>query len=143
MLYRCNDKFVSIEQEIGLIENYLVLEKVRYDERVKISFEKELNQSVKIAPLLLLTFVENAFKHGVSQELNEAFISIKIIAEEDSILFTIQNSKAKNPVEKGGKQAIGLEDVRKQLELLYAENYSLQIEDGKETYEVSLKLKSK
>ncbi len=60
MLYRCNDTFVSLQKEIGLIENYLSLEKVRYGERVEISFEKDIKQDVKIAPLLLLTFIENA-----------------------------------------------------------------------------------
>ena len=62
MLYRCNDTFVSLQKEIELIENYLSLEKVRYGKRVQITFEKSIDQDVKIAPLLLLTFIENAFK---------------------------------------------------------------------------------
>ncbi|GGX02824.1 histidine kinase [Aquimarina muelleri] len=142
MLYRCNDIFVSLQKEIELIENYLSLEKVRYGKRVQISFEKDIQQDVRIAPLILLTFIENAFKHGVSQELKEAFISIKISFEGDYIIFNIKNSKSKTHVEKS-IDCIGLNNVKKQLDLLYSTNYSLEIKDKKKSYVLTLKLISK
>ncbi|BAO75799.1 sensor histidine kinase [Winogradskyella sp. PG-2] len=99
MLYRTNETFVSLQKEIELIENYLSLEKVRYGKRVKISFENTIIEDVKIAPLLLLTFIENAFKHGVSQELKKAYITIAITVENNQILFSIENSKSKTSIE--------------------------------------------
>jgi len=143
MLYRCNDTFVSLQKEVELIENYLSLEKVRYGKRVQIMFEKNINQDVKIAPLLLLTFIENAFKHGVSQELKEAFITIKINHEGDQIIFKIENSKPKASVEHNTEHRIGLKNIKKQLELLYANNYFLDIENTKDSYTVTLKLLAK
>ncbi len=139
MLYGCNDKYVSLKKEIELIENYLALEKVRYDERVDIKFDKEIKTDVKIAPLILLTFIENAFKHGVSQELKKAFIHINMSVEEEFIKFNIMNSKAKNSIAKN-KKSIGLNNVKKQLELLYHNNYSLHIKEDSNSFNLYLKL---
>ena len=143
MLYRTNETFVPLRKEIELIENYLSLEKVRYGKRVKISFENTIENEVKIAPLLLLTFIENAFKHGVSQELKEAYINISIIAKNNNIVFTIENSKSKTAIEKRNEQCIGLKNVKKQLELLYTDNYNLEIDDKVDSYKVVLKLLAK
>jgi len=143
MLYRCNDTFVSLQKEIELIENYLSLEKIRYGKRVQITFKKNIYQDVKIAPLLLLAFIENAFKHGVSQELKEAFITIKINLEESQIIFNIENSKPNASVENNTEHRIGLKNIKKQLELLYSGNYFLDIENTKDSYTVTLKLLTK
>lgn len=140
MLYRCNDTFVSLQKEIGLIENYLSLEKIRYGKRVQITFEKNIDQDVKIAPLLLLTFIENAFKHSVSQELKEAFITIKIKLEGNHVIFNIENSKPNASVNNNTEHRIGLKNIKKQLELLYTNNYFLDIENTKDSYTVTLKL---
>ncbi len=143
MLYRCNDTFVSLKKEIELIENYLSLEKVRYGKRVQISFEENIDQDVKIAPLLLLTFIENAFKHGVSQELKKASIAIKINLEGHQIIFNIKNSIPDTNVENNKAHRIGLKNIKKQLELLYSDNYFLDIENTKKSYTVTLKLLAK
>ena len=143
MLYRCNDTFVSLQKEIELLENYISLEKIRYGKRVLVSFEKEIHQDIKIAPLLLLTFIENAFKHGASQELKEAFITIKISLKGNQIVFIIENSKPEHSAEKAAKDCIGLNNVKKQLELLYADNFVLDINDERSSYKVTLKLLAK
>lgn len=143
MLYRTSDTFVSLEKEIDLIENYLSLEKVRYGKRVEITFNKEIDKNVNIAPLLLLTFIENAFKHGVTQELDKAFIDISITAKQDNILFTIKNSKPKTAIQEKNEQCIGLVNVKKQLELLYLNAYILDTNDAKDFYTVNLKLEAK
>jgi len=140
ILYRCKDKFVSIEKEIELIENYLALEKVRYGKRVAISFEKTIKSDVKIAPLILLTFIENAFKHGVKQELKQAKIHLELITENDSITFKIRNSKPFVKIE-SRTEKLGLKNVKKQLELLYPEAQDLQILDTQKEYSVTLTLK--
>ncbi|GAA3640064.1 sensor histidine kinase [Flavivirga jejuensis] len=144
ILYRCESTFVPLNKEIELIKNYLSLEKLRYRKRVNITFSEQIiDTNAKIAPLLLLTLVENAFKHSVSQELKEAFISIKISTIKNQIIFDIKNSKPKLRVDKNKIEGIGLSNAKKQLELLYENRYSLYIKDEKESYHVTLKLESR
>ncbi len=142
MLYGCNDKYVALQKEIELIENYLALEQMRYGKRVAIQFTNKVENDVKIAPLILLTFIENAFKHGVSQELKEAYIHIQIALEGNYIHFDITNSIAKNRVSTN-KESIGLANVKKQLELLYSRDYYLDLKEDKECFNVHLKLPAK
>lgn len=140
ILYRCKDKYVLLAKEIELIENYLTLEKVRYGKRVDIKFTHNIKPETKIAPLILLTFIENAFKHGVKQELKEAKITIDLAIEKNTINFKIENTK---PLTKmtSGQEPLGLKNVKKQLELLYPNSYSLQISDTQKEYSVTLNLK--
>lgn len=141
MLYRCHEDYVPINKEVGLIENYLTLEKIRYGNRVAITFDVCLEHKVKIAPLLLLTFVENAFKHGVSQEINQAKIDIKLRANETTIAFCIKNSVPRTASNHGEeKPAIGLRNVERQLNLLYPNAHHLRIDRANETYTVALDL---
>lgn len=143
MLYRCNEKYVSLEKEIELIENYLTLEKIRYGKRVAITFETVVEEEVKIAPLLLLTFVENAFKHGVSQEINQATIDINLQTKANEIVFTIKNSIPKQQAsDKTSKEAIGLKNVQQQLALLYPNAHQLHIQATTHTYTVHLNIKT-
>ncbi|WKN45645.1 sensor histidine kinase [Tunicatimonas pelagia] len=143
MLYRCNEDYVPLAKEVALIENYLTLEKIRYGQRVAITFDNSLHYDLKIAPLLLLTFVENAFKHGVSQEINQATIAIGLSTQAKTISFRIRNSvPAGIPPGKAIKPAIGLRNVRKQLALLYPNAHQLQIEQTTETYCVTLNLQA-
>lgn len=144
MLYKCDDKFVPIQQEIELIENYLVLEQVRYEDRVLVSFKNSITEHCKIAPLLLLTFIENTFKHGVSQELKMATIKINLTTDNDTIVFGIFNTKPSSVVKKESeKKAIGLQNVQQQLDLLYPDAHHLKIEDTSESFSVTLKLKKR
>lgn len=142
MLYGCNEKYVALLKEIELIENYLALEKVRYGKRVEIHFSKNVEKDVKIAPLILLTFIENAFKHGVSQELKEANIQVQINLTGNQIYFEILNSISKTKVN-SNKHSIGIGNVKKQLELLYTGDYSLDIKEEKDRFNVRLKLPAK
>ncbi len=140
ILYGCNEKFVSLDKEIDLLENYLSLEKIRYGDRVKITFHKDVTGKEKIAPLILLTFLENAFKHGVAQEINQASIEIKISKKNEQIVYTIQNSKPLGVEHNASKDSIGLKNVKKQLELLYPQAYDLIIENTSNTFSANLKL---
>ncbi|MDR6241483.1 sensor histidine kinase [Aureibacter tunicatorum] len=141
LLYGYDDKFVELSKETKMIEDYLALEQVRYEGRVDISFENKVVNPVKIAPLILLTFIENAFKHGVSQELELATVDILIESDEKNIIFKISNSKPKNDISASKKKNIGLKNVKKQLDLLYNDNYSLEINDQNENFIVNLSLK--
>lgn len=140
ILYRSKDDYISLERELNLIDDYLALEKVRYGDRVRVYFHKHINNDCKIAPLILLTFIENAFKHGVKQELEQAEISITITTKEENIIFEIVNTKplkTKEPT----TEALGLKNVQKQLELLYPDKYDLNISETDHHYTVVLTLK--
>lgn len=142
VLYRCNEDYVSIEKEITLIENYIALEKLRYDEnRLAISFTKNIEVSNKISPLIVLTFIENAFKHGVINETERATIRLHLESKKQQIIFSIENTKPKNDFGRiSDKSKIGLANVRKQLDLLYPKKHQLEIEETQTTYTVKLYL---
>ncbi|WP_165769899.1 sensor histidine kinase [Flagellimonas pacifica] len=140
ILYRCNEPYVSLDKEIELIENYLSLEKIRYADRVKISFSNNVTGQEKVAPLLLLTFVENAFKHGVVNEIKQAHITINISKKGEQLVFKIENSKPNTTENLTDKESIGLQNIKKQLELLYPKAYDLIIENSKSTFSANLKL---
>jgi sensor histidine kinase YesM len=139
MLYRCDETFVSIHKEIELIQNYLALEKIRYSDRVDITFTHSIDNGAKIAPLLLLTFIENAFKHGVVQELNMAKINIDIVAKNKQIKIIVMNTKPKALVENDtAKSRIGLSNVKQQLALIYQNEFDLKMDDTAEAYTIEL-----
>lgn len=140
VLYRCNEDFVAIEKEIALIENYIALEKLRYSEnRLDVLFTKEIQESNKISPLIILTFIENAFKHGVINETEKATISLNLESKKEQIIFTIANTKPQNDFTAiTDKSKIGLENVRKQLDLLYPKKHQLEIVENQNRFLVKL-----
>jgi two-component system LytT family sensor kinase len=142
VLYRCNEDFVAIEKEITLIENYIALEKLRYNEnRLDVLFTKEIQENNKISPLIILTFIENAFKHGVINETEKATIRLNLESKKEKIIFTIENTKPQNGFERiSDKSKIGLENVRKQLDLLYPKKHQLEIDETLANYIVKLSL---
>lgn len=144
VLYRCNEDYVSVEKEITLIENYIALEKLRYSEnRLDILFTKDIQESNKISPLIVLTFIENAFKHGVINETEKATIRMNLESKKGQIIFSIENTKPQNEFTRiSDKSKIGLENVRKQLDLLYPKRHQLEIEETKTFYSVKLCLKN-
>lgn len=142
MLYDCNENEVPLKKEIDHLQNYIALEKLRYDNSLQIDFGIDGNiDEHKIAPLLLLPFVENSFKHGVSRELENPFILINLFCRREEIIFSIKNSKASL----AGKMeqtntGIGLQNVKKRIELAYKNNFQLEIEDEQDVFSVFLKL---
>jgi sensor histidine kinase YesM len=142
VLYRCNEDFVAIEKEITLLENYISLEKLRYGEnRLGISFTKDIQENCQISPLILLTFVENAFKHGVINETEKATIRMNLQTKKQQIIFSIENTKPQNETaRRSDKSQIGLENVRKQLDLLYPKKHQLEIEENQKMHLVKLTL---
>lgn len=144
ILYQCDSNYVLLKNEVALLQNYIDLEEIRYGNRVKVSFNTDITNDAKIAPLLLLTFLENAFKHGVSQEINTASIEINIKANLQIIEFRIENTKPaiseKNNEE--NREAIGLKNIKKQLDLLYPNSYKLDVNNKGNLYAVNLKINS-
>lgn len=127
MLYECNVEHVVLEKEIQLIKNYIALEKLRYEDRLEISFEVQGNMSSQfIAPLLLLPFVENAFKHGVAKNEKKSWVRIFLCLENSSLQYLVENSLADQPEQplkpNGG---IGLNNVKQRMEKLYPQRHSI------------------
>lgn len=139
ILYRCDSKFVSLSSEVALLENYIDLEKLRYDDRLKVTFEKDIDMDIEMAPLILLSLVENAFKHGAGEDGGSPIIDISLTVSRGVITFIVGNSVA-GQVAGGDKEAIGLENIKKQLELIYTDKYSLLIDDKPGWFTVTLVL---
>lgn len=140
MLYRCDKKYVRLEDELMLINKYIELEQIRYGKRVNVTFDESITGNEEIAPLLFLTFVENAFKHGVSQEMNTATIQILVENKDGSLFFSLKNTKPTVSVEVSGRRNLGLSNVKHQLELLYPNKHRLNIVEKSDTYLTELEL---
>lgn len=137
MLYESKNERIGMMEELKILDDYLELEKMRYDERLTITFEKEIDDyKNKIAPLLLLPFVENAFKHGASESRFESFIHIDVKLHQGHLNFSIDNTKESNDQE-DIVDNIGLGNVRRQLELMYKE-YDLQVQNNENLFSVRL-----
>lgn len=154
MLYDCNAAEVPLEKEIAFMKNYIGLEQLRYGSRLEVSmnFHGDL-QGKHMAPLLLIPFLENAFKHGTSEQLEQAWIFLDLAVDDNVLSFKLVNSRDAdaNVVKATSVGAIsigatsvggiGLQNVRKRLELLYPNRYELQIRPEEETFLVDLALR--
>ena len=136
VLYEGDKKGVPLSREFDFIRNYITLMKLRYTDKVKISVDLPAEAPDKqIPPLMLITFIENAFKHGISYQ-HDSFIDVKVEIKHEQLCFQCRNSKADKPnEEKGG---VGLQNVKQRLNLLYDNNYTLNIEDEADVYIVEL-----
>ena len=142
ILYRCNEKRVFLSEELNNLKNYLDIERIRYSEKLKlhVTFPEETKQ-FKIAPLILLPFVENAFKHGVSHFPGVAFVKMSLKIVDKNLIFNIKNPKKQQiKNEDNASKGIGLANVRKRLDLMYPQKYILSIHDSNETFSVNLTL---
>ncbi|TKC12079.1 hypothetical protein FA048_00215 [Pedobacter polaris] len=141
ILYKADEKLVSLKDEITFIQNYVEVENIRYRSAINIKFDAQgIDDNSKISPLLLLPFIENAFKHGIEEEEKEGFVNIIICKTEEELTLEVNNSIAKNKEKTGG---IGLVNVKKRLEILYPEKHKLEIQNDEKIYQVSLTLEMK
>ena len=140
VLYRCNTKFVPLSAEIELIENYIELEKLRYDDRLQVNFNTIIDQEGVIAPLILLSLVENAFKHGAGEDIGSPKIDISLYNSADKFKFVIANTVAIQ-TDQTERVSIGLKNVKKQLNLIYPDKYQLQIDDTPKLFSVTVIIK--
>ncbi len=138
MLYEANVPKVPLSKEIEYLKNYVDLEKLRFDDHVDISFNTETDAKYSISPFLLIPFVENAFKHGTTSN-KESWIVISIITKNKTLKMQVENAKLPNQ-KTNFEGGIGFANVKKRLELLYPDNYSLHTHDNELSYEVILKL---
>lgn len=145
ILYKGNDEVVTVEKEIKLLDNYIALEKLRYGDQLRVSFCKDVDDfSIGISPLLLLSIVENAFKHGASSQLDEPEIKIALSIKDGYLFFKVYNTKSEHTQTDSTnyRKGIGMSNIRRQLALVYTE-YKFEIIEGKNDYLVNLSINLK
>lgn len=137
MLYESKNDHISVADELKVLSDYIELERIRYNERLTINFTRLIDDETQpIAPLILLPFVENAFKHGASETRFDSFITIHAQLQKGLLIFTIENSKDEDTIG-NFTENIGLSNVRRQLELMYPE-HQLDIDMQKTVFKIKL-----
>ncbi len=139
MLYECKAPFTSLKKELEILKAYILLEQLRFEDRLDISFVINGDPSnKKIAPLLLLPFLDNSFKHGVSENLENPWINLEIQIQEDYLYLHLVNSLTKHAPSKNG--GLGLNNAKKRLQLIYGEDHELDISETSDSFCVNLKI---
>lgn len=143
MLYECHTETVLLNRDVEILESYISLEKIRYEERLDLtlSITGTLNNH-RIAPLLMLPLVENAFKHGCSEMVEDPWVNIDLHILENRLIFKVSNGKTMYPTKNSDAHfgRIGLSNVQKRLDLLYKDRYHFNIYDEEEIFVAILDL---
>ncbi|CAL2092295.1 Histidine kinase [Tenacibaculum sp. 190524A05c] len=134
-IYEGKSDFVDLEEEIKYIEDYIELSKIRYNKKVDISFKMEIEIPQKIAPILLVIPIENAFKHGIDSLTENAFLEIEIKTGKSYIFFSVKNNYASTNTNHKG---IGLDNLKQRLAIMYPNKHKLNINTTNNKYELSL-----
>ncbi len=143
MIYHSNTETVKLEKELGILESYIELEKIRYGDRLELDYEVNGDpNSIDVAPLILFPFVENAFKHGASVDRANPKIKIKIDIEDACVILKVENTVPREK-EENNKAGIGLKNVKRQLALQYPNMHELKIEKKEKSFKVYLNIKCK
>jgi len=141
MLYDSNDGKVSLQKEIDYLENYISLASLKDSRGLNVKVDLEKSQAgLKVAPLLFIPFVENAFKHSKIEDLKNGFINLSLKTSNKQIEFSIENSIPNTVFKKDKVGGIGLPNTKQRLELLYPNKHELKISDNGKAYSVYLKL---
>ena len=142
MLYDCREKYVSLEKEIEQLRNFTRLSEMQIEERGEVNFTTHnILPGYQIAPLILIVFIENAFKHSQSAQSSDIFIEIDIrLSKEGQLDFCCRNNFQQDNNAHDNSSGIGLENVRKRLRLLYPDAHQLNLVQTEDTYEVRLSM---
>jgi Histidine kinase len=142
MLYECNVPFIDLQREIQFLQDYIDLEKIRHGEKVEILFSVQgAPDGLKIPPLLLIPFVENAFKHGVNAQFGNAWVHISLLLENNHIVFEIKNNKPQTAAQRNlNSSGIGIENAKKRLQLIYPNKHVLEINDLSASFHIKLSI---
>jgi two-component system LytT family sensor kinase len=140
MLYETSGEFIAVEQELKIVSDYLELEKLRYDESLRINFNYDVEDMKQaLPPLLLIPLVENAFKHGASETRGQPFVDIHLSVKSRQLTFIVKNSIETPGQDRMVKENIGLSNLRRQLELLYTD-YNLSVQHNDSVFTAVLKI---
>lgn len=139
IIYECNVSLVPLKKELKMLLDYITLEQIRYNYQLDISIDVPKHPvNLQISPLLLLPFVENCFKHGASQMLENPWISLTISIENEELTMKLVNATSKRIGT--GHKGIGISNVRKRLELIYPNKHELRVSHKEDVFIVDLKL---
>ncbi len=142
VIYDSNTDKVTIYDEIELINNFIELQKHRVESSSQINFITDIEENVKIPPLLFLPLVENSFKHGLKGDITDTFVHIHLKGNRQKIEFDIENNKGHYAnVEKNKQGGIGIENIRHRLELLMPGQHRLEISENNRIFKVHLELR--
>jgi LytS/YehU family sensor histidine kinase len=142
MIYEANEQEVPLDKEINFIKNYIDLQKLRTKnpDSVTLHIKGQIKEQ-KVAPLILIVFIENAFKHGVKGDTINQFIRINIVVTDTEIQFFSENNIGHvDDTDQSDYKGLGLENVKRRLELLYHENHDLRMAQSPDTFIVELKI---
>jgi len=140
-LYECNVERIELEREINYIRNYIAIQKSRIDERIQVTFcIAGTNGNLLVPPLILITFIENAFKYVGFNESRENMIQIALKHYDNVLEFSVFNTKDSFVNYTQGASGLGIANARRRLELLYPNRHSLTIDDRENTYTICLTL---
>ena len=130
---------IALSTEVSFIENYITLERIRIRQGVDITFKKEFDSDLRIPPMLLMTFVENIFKHGIDRSGGQNRIQISLLQQESYLIFKTSNSIPAKP-EKPSSNSFGIANLKKRLTMLYGSNFELGIDKTENSFRALLKI---
>lgn len=143
-LYECNEEYIELSKEVDMLADYVELERVRCDDRVRIDFQTSGNfTGYRIPPLLLMPFVENAFKHGADDQLSDSWISIFIKELDGQLTLWVENNFVEDAPKEERSGGIGLQNVKKRLKHYFPGNQDLQISINQNRYLAELNIRLK
>ena len=145
IIYDSDVDFIPLEKEVEMVKNYIELQNLRTQENNKIDFETSGDiKGKKIAPLIFLPFIENSFKHGLKGGAKNAFVKIRLEVTGKVLNFEIENSKGESSQIVNSKyKGIGIDNVKKRLELIYPDIHTLKISNNEKSFKVLLQLQQK
>jgi len=136
-IYEGEKETVKIQEEIDFLKNYVELHKMRYHKLISVDFHCNIDKNLKVAPLLFIILLENAFKHGVENLRENAYIKISLATSKNEIFFSIENNFEKTENQYG----IGLKNLKRRLELIYPNQHELTFSETENVYQAQLILK--
>lgn len=143
-IYEGERDFVTLEEEVAYLKNYIELHKMRYHKKIDVVFNIHIqDEGGKVMPLLFIMLLENAFKHGVENLRKDAYVTINLSNKGNEIRFNVENNfdiSIKNEKPKNENQGLGLKNLKRRLELVYPHNHSLTIQEEKDVYKAVLVL---
>ena len=140
VLYEGNNRLTPLSREVQFLRNYVQLMSMRYTGNVSISLDApEVLPDLSLRPLLLVIFVENAFKHGISYR-TKSFVEISLQPHGDRLMFSCRNSRPEIKHDENMKGGVGLSNVRRRLDLLFPADYTLDIKETEDIYTVKLEI---
>jgi LytS/YehU family sensor histidine kinase len=138
-LYESNQHLIPLERELKFVQDYVELERIRHKDNVSINLNiQNRSKNLSIPPLILATFIENAFKYGINTTIGASWVTIDVAVEASTLVFKVENSKPLKLASEVTQGGIGILNVRRRLELLYPDHYTLQIRNSASYFSVAL-----